>query len=81
MLYLLGVVAISYRLGFGPPLTYSALSTLTFDFFFIPPYESFAFPDFWYFLTALTFMGIALFISILTTTSASTQSPQPGGKH
>jgi K+-sensing histidine kinase KdpD len=68
MLYLLGVVAISYRLGFGPALTYSALSTLTFDFFFIPPYESFAFTDFWYFLTALTFMGIALFISILTTT-------------
>ncbi len=68
MLYLLGVVAISYRLGFWPALTYSLLSTLTFDFFFIPPYESFAIPDFWYFLTALTFMGIALFISVLTTT-------------
>lgn len=68
MLYLLGVVAISYRLGFGPALTYSLLSTLTFDFFFIPPYESFAITDFWYFLTAITFMGIALFISILTTT-------------
>ena len=68
MLYLLGVVAISYRLGFGPALTYSLLSTLTFDFFFIPPYESFAVTDFWYFLTAITFMGVALFISILTTT-------------
>ncbi|HXS95657.1 MAG TPA: DUF4118 domain-containing protein [Candidatus Limnocylindrales bacterium] len=67
MLYLLGVVAISYRFGFGPALTYSALSTLTFDFFFIPPYESFAFTDFWYFLTAITLTGIALFIFILTT--------------
>ncbi len=68
MLYLLGVVAVSYRLGFGPALTFSALSTLTFDFFFIPPYESFAITDFWYLLTAITFMGIALFISVLTTT-------------
>lgn len=68
MLYLLGVVAISYRFGFGPALTYSVLSSLTFDFFFIPPYESVAITDFWYFLTAITFMGIALFISVLTTT-------------
>jgi two-component system sensor histidine kinase KdpD len=67
MLYLLGAVAISYRFGFGPALTYSALSTLTFDFFFVPPYESFAITDFWYFLTAITFTAIALFISILTT--------------
>lgn len=68
MLYLLGVVAISYRLGFGPALTYSVLSALTFNFFFIPPYESFATTDFWYFLTAITFMLIALFISLLTAT-------------
>jgi K+-sensing histidine kinase KdpD len=69
MLYLLGVVAISYRLGFGPALTYSALSTLTLDFFFIPPFESFAITDFWYFLTAITFGSVALFISVLSMTA------------
>lgn len=67
MLYLLGAVFVSYRWGFIPALTYSILSTFTFDFFFIPPYESFAVTDFWYFLTAITLMGVSLFISILTT--------------
>jgi two-component system sensor histidine kinase KdpD len=65
MLYLLGAVFISYRWGFEPALTYSLISTITFDFFFIPPYQSFAVTDFWYFLTAITLMSIALFVSRL----------------
>src|SRR5689334_14505158 len=48
MLYLLGAVFLSYRCGIVPALTYSIISTITFDFFFIPPYRSFAVTDFWY---------------------------------
>jgi K+-sensing histidine kinase KdpD len=65
MLYLLGAVFVSYRWGFRPALTYSIVSTVTFDFIFVPPYESFAVTDFWYSLTAITLMSVALFISIL----------------
>ncbi len=66
MLYLLGVVFVSCRWGFGPALTYSAVSTMTFDFFFIPPYEAFAITDIWYFITATTFMCVGLIICVLT---------------
>lgn len=66
MLYLLATGFVSYRWGFGPAVAYSLIGTLTFDFFFIPPYESFAVTDFWYLLTAVSLLGIALFISILT---------------
>ena len=65
MLYLLGTVFVSYRWGFQPAAAYALISTLTFDFFFIPPYESFAVTDFWYVLTAVTLLGIALVISTL----------------
>lgn len=42
MLYLLGIVFVSLRWGFGPALAPSLISTFTFDFIFIPPYLSFA---------------------------------------
>jgi len=41
MISLLGLVAVSTRLGLGPSLFTAALTALSFDFFFIPPIFSF----------------------------------------
>jgi len=67
MLYLMGVVFISYEWGLGPALTASIVSAITFDFVFIPPYMSFAITDAWYLVTVLTLMCIAVLISVLST--------------
>jgi two-component system sensor histidine kinase KdpD len=67
MLYLLGVVLASFKWGLGPALMSSIISAVVFDYLFIPPYQSFAITDIWYLITAITFMGVALVISFLTT--------------
>lgn len=66
MLYLLGIVFISYRWGLGPALVSSLLSVLTLDFFFIPPIFSVTIADIWYSITAFTLMCIALVTSVMT---------------
>ena len=45
MVYLLGVVVVSMRFGYVPSLLAAVLSVVAFDFFFIPPYFSFAVSD------------------------------------
>ena len=67
MLYLMGVVFISYKWGLGPALMASVVSAFTFDFVFIPPYMSFAVTDAWYLVTTLTLTCIAVLISVLST--------------
>src|ERR1700723_1159084 len=42
MVYLLGVVIVSMRFGYGPSLVAAVLSVTSFEFFFIPPIFSFA---------------------------------------
>ncbi len=37
MVYLLGILAVSYRLGLGPSTLTTFLSVIAFDFFFVPP--------------------------------------------
>jgi two-component system, OmpR family, sensor histidine kinase KdpD len=66
MLYLLGVVLTSFKWGLGPALMSSVISTAVFDYLFIPPYVSVAVTDTWYLITAITLMGVALVISLLT---------------
>jgi two-component system, OmpR family, sensor histidine kinase KdpD len=66
MIFLLGVVVVSMRFGYGPSLLAALLSVLTFDFIFIPPYMSFAVSDFSHFITFGVMLFVALIISNLT---------------
>jgi two-component system sensor histidine kinase KdpD len=66
MVYLLGVVAIAARSGRAPTVLASVLSVATFDFFFVPPYFSFAVSDTQYLVTFAVMLVVALVISGLT---------------
>ncbi len=66
MTYLLGVVVVATRHGRGPSLLASVLSVAAFDFFFVPPYLTFAVSDTQYILTFAVMLAVALLISGLT---------------
>ncbi len=66
MLYLLGVVVTAFFFGRGPALTASILSVAAFDFFFVPPYLTFAVRDTQYLVTFAVMLGTALLIATLT---------------
>lgn len=63
MIYLMGVVVVSTRYGRGPSVLASILSVAAFDFFFIPPYLSFAVSDTQYILTFGVMLIVALLLS------------------
>ena len=65
MMYLLAIIVIAIRLGRGPSILASVLSVATFDFFFVPPYLSFAVSDIQYLLTFAVMLIVALVISNL----------------
>jgi two-component system sensor histidine kinase KdpD len=65
MTYLLGVVLIAARLGRGPSILASVLSVLAFDFFFVPPYLTFAVSDTQYLVTFAVMLVVGLVISNL----------------
>ena len=54
------------RLGRGPAILASVLSVAAFDFFFVPPYLSFAVSDTEYVVTFVVMLGLATLISTLT---------------
>ncbi len=66
MVYLLGVVIAAGRTDRGPSLFAAFLSVAAFDFFFIPPYYTFAVNDVRYFITFLVMFLVAFVISRLT---------------
>ena len=66
MAYLLGVVVVSMRFGYAPSLLAAILSVVAFDFFFIPPYLSFAVSDLSHLLTFSVMFVVAVVISHLT---------------
>jgi two-component system sensor histidine kinase KdpD len=66
MVYLLGVVLVSMRFGRGPSLLAAVSSVLALDFFFIPPYFSFAVSDLRHVITFAVMFLVALVISHLT---------------
>jgi two-component system sensor histidine kinase KdpD len=66
MVYLLGVVAVAARSSRGPTVMASILSVAAFDFFFVPPYFSFAVADTQYLITFAVMLIVALVISGLT---------------
>jgi len=66
MVYLLGILAVSYRQGLGPSTLASFLSVIAFDFFFVPPRFSFAVSDTQYVFMFLVMLLVGLSISNLT---------------
>jgi two-component system sensor histidine kinase KdpD len=65
MTYLLGVVLIAARVGRGPSILASVLSVLAFDFFFVPPFLTFAVSDTEYLVTFGVMLVVGLVISNL----------------
>ncbi len=66
MVYLLAIVLVSLRFGYGPSLLAAVLSVLCFDFFFIPPLYTFAVRDLSHVVTFGVMFLVALVISGLT---------------
>lgn len=66
MVYLLAVVIAAVYLGRGPSILVSLISVLAFDYFFVPPYFTFAVSDTEYILTFIGLLGVGLLISELT---------------
>ncbi|MGE5175736.1 MAG: DUF4118 domain-containing protein [Hyphomicrobiales bacterium] len=65
MVYLLGVMAVSIRLGRGPASLASVLSVVAFDFFFVPPALTLGVSDTQYLVTFAIMLAVALTISSL----------------
>ena len=66
MVYILGVVVVASRTGNAPSLLASLLSVAAFDFFFVPPYYTFAVNDVKYFVTFIVMFIVAFVTSKLT---------------
>jgi len=66
MVYLLGVVLVASRSDPGPSVLASLLSVAAFDFFFVPPYLTFAVGDTQYLVTFAVMLAVALITSGLT---------------
>jgi two-component system sensor histidine kinase KdpD len=65
MVYLLGVMLVAVRFGRGPAVLASVLSVAAFDFFFVPPYLTFAVSDTEYLITFGVMLCAALVISTM----------------
>jgi two-component system sensor histidine kinase KdpD len=66
MIYLGWVVAASLLLGRGPSIAASVLSVATFDFFFVPPFNTFAVEDRQYLVTFVVVLVTGVVVSELT---------------
>jgi two-component system, OmpR family, sensor histidine kinase KdpD len=66
MVFLLGVIVVSMRFGYGPSLITAVLSVVSFEFFFIPPLFSFAISDLRHSVTFAVMLLVAFVVSHLT---------------
>jgi two-component system sensor histidine kinase KdpD len=66
MIYLLGIIVVAMRFGYGPSIAATISSVLLVDFFFVPPYFSFAVSDFQHIVTFGVMFVVAVVISGLT---------------
>ncbi len=66
MVYVLGVVIIASRSGTWPSFVATVLSIAAFDFFFVPPFYTFAVSDVRYFITFAVMFVVSFVISRLT---------------
>jgi two-component system sensor histidine kinase KdpD len=64
--YLVGTVAVAARAGRGASILASLIGVAAFDFFFVPPYLTFAVAELHHVLTFAVMLGVALVISGLT---------------
>jgi two-component system sensor histidine kinase KdpD len=62
MVYLLGVIVVATRYGRGPSLIASLLSVAAIDFFFVPPFFTFAVTDTQYVITFSVMLIVAMVI-------------------
>lgn len=72
MAYLLGVVVVATRTGLGPSILASVLSVGAFDFFFVPPFYTFAVSDTQYFVT----FGVMLLVAVVLSNLAARMRTQ-----
>lgn len=77
MTFLAAVAVVAARLGRGPAVLASVAAVLVFDFFFVPPYLSFAVSDTQYAITFGVMLAIGLLVSTLT---ARLRSQLEGGR-
>lgn len=66
MLYLLAVIVVSLRASRGPAVLAAFLAVATFDFFFVPPYVTFAVRDMEYLITFAVMLTVGLLVTSLT---------------
>jgi two-component system, OmpR family, sensor histidine kinase KdpD len=66
MIYLLGIMLVSSRFGLGASVLAAFLSVAAFDFFFVPPYLTFAVMEFRHTTTFTVMFVVAIVISGLT---------------
>lgn len=66
MLFLSAVSLTAFRYGRGPAVFASIMAVLVFDFFFVPPFHTFAVADTQYVVTLVVMLTIGLVISTLT---------------
>ncbi|MEP6826298.1 MAG: DUF4118 domain-containing protein, partial [Ramlibacter sp.] len=66
MLFLLGTVAVAYKLGRGPSALAALLNVAAFDYFFVAPRLSFAVSDVQYLVTFAVMLGVGLLTGQLT---------------
>jgi len=66
MVYLLAVVLVAMRLGRRPAVLASVLGVAAFDFFFVPPYLTFAVSDTEYLVTFAVMLVVGVVIGTLT---------------
>ena len=65
IVFLLAVALVAARFGLGPGILATVLGVLAFDFFFVPPYLTFAVADAQYVITFAVMLVVALIISTL----------------
>jgi len=66
MIYILGVTLVAFKYGRRMSIIASVLSVLCFDFFFVPPYFTFAVSSFEYFITFAVMLAVGFIIGSLT---------------
>lgn len=66
MLFLAAVAWTAYRFGRGPAVLASVVAVLVFDWFFVPPFHTFAVADAQYLVTFAVMLTMGLVISTLT---------------
>jgi len=66
MIYLMGIILVSLRFGYGPSICAAILSIFMLDFFFVPPYLSFSVSDFQHVVMFGVMFVVAVVVSNLT---------------